>query len=224
MSDRSTWCQVDSLFEELCFDEPDFLKSARRAAKEARLPEIAVTPSHGKFLAFLIQLSGAKRVLELGTLGGYSTLWMAQAMPVDGRIVTLDNNPVCAGVARANFAHAGYAEQIELRYGDAIDNLKALVGEKGDKFDFIFIDANKSDYPMYLDWCIRLAAPNALIVADNIVRGGGIVDENTDDDALKGVREFHRKVGCDRRLDASPLQLVGEKGYDGISLIRHLGS
>ncbi len=219
---QQIWSNVDTYFEESFVNEPDFLRAARAASSAAKLPEIAVSPAQGKFLAFLVQLSGAQRILELGTLGGYSTLWMAQAMSEDGRIVTLDHNPVCAGVARANFAHAGYADQVELRYGEAEDELKHLVGEKGEPFDLIFIDANKSDYPMYLDWTVRLSRPGTLIVADNVVRGGGIVDFANEDKAMDGLRAFHEKVSAHKKLDATALQLVGGKGYDGLSLIRVL--
>ena len=217
------WGAIDRYFEEACFDEPAFLKAARAAAEEAKLPQIAVSPVHGKFLATLIHITGAKRVLELGTLGGYSTLWMAQALPSDGHIVTLDHNPVCAGVARANFAHAGYADMITLRYGEALDQLKALIGEKPAPFDFIFIDANKSDYPVYLDYCLRLARAGSLIVADNIIRdSAALLDGDTKDQAVQGVRAFHEKAGAHKRLDASPLQVVGAKGHDGLSFLRVL--
>lgn len=217
---KELWGNIDSYFEGSFVKEPDCLKAAMKAAKEAKLLDISISPAQGKFLALLVQLSAAKYILEVGTLGGYSTLWMAQAMPEDGRLVTLENNPVCAGVARANFAHAGFAEQVELRYGDAMDSFKALVGEKGEPFDFIFIDANKPDYPEYLKWSLRLSRPGTLLVVDNVVRDGGIADNSSQDPAIKGIQKFHEMVGNDERLDATALQTVGSKGYDGLSLIR----
>lgn len=215
-----TWLKVDQFFEESFVQEPEFVSAARDAANAAKLPEISVSAAQGKFLAFLVQISGAKRILELGTLGGYSTLWMAQALPQDGRIITLDNNPVCAGVARANFSHAGMDDKIELRYGEAIDRLKQLVGEKLDPFDLIFIDANKSDYPMYLQWALRLSQKGSIIVADNIVRGGEIVNAETQDKAAEGLRQFHQDVSNHKKLDATAIQTVGSKGYDGLAFIR----
>lgn len=220
MRDETEWADVDAYFEETFVKEPPFIAAAYEASCVAKLPMIAVSPAQGKFLAFLVRLTGAKRVLELGTLGGYSALWMASALPEDGHLVTLDHNPVCSGVARANFAHAGLADRITLRYGEALDSLKALVGEKGPAFDLVFIDANKSDYPVYLDWCVRLSRPGGLIIADNVVRDGRVADGDDHDPGVLGLRAFHQKVGASDTLDATGLQLVGVKGYDGLSFIR----
>lgn len=221
MSD-AVWAQVDGYGETVCVHEPPFIKAAYLAAREAKLPEIAVSPAQGKFLGMMVGLSGAKRVLEIGTLGGYSALWMASYLPADGQLVTLENNPVCAGVARANFAHAGLAAHIELRYGEAIDSLKALAGEKGAPFDFIFLDANKNDYPLYLDWMLRLSRPGTVIVADNVVRGGAVSDSHSDDPSVQGVRAFLEKAGAHKKIESTMLQTVGIKGYDGFSLLRVL--
>jgi predicted O-methyltransferase YrrM len=168
----------------------------------------------------MVRICGARRVLEVGTLGGYSALWMARGMADDGEMVTLENNPVCAGVARANFAHAGLAERIELRYGDAIDSFKALVGEKGAPFDFIFIDANKPDYPEYLHWAVRLSRPGTVIVADNIVRHGAVANAKSDDPAVVGVRQFLEDAAAHKKLEMAALQTVGAKGYDGFAVLR----
>ena len=216
------WAQVDTYFEESFVHEPDALRAAYSAARAAKLPEIAVSPAQGKFLGMMVAISGARRVLEIGTLGGYSTLWMGQALPEDGELVTLEHNPVCAGVARANFAHAGLADHITLRYGEALDSFKALVGEKGAPFDFVFLDANKNDYPVYLEWILRLSRPGTLIVADNVVRDGLVTDSQSEDKSVQGLRAFHDMVGAHKKLDVTALQTVGIKGYDGFSLIKVL--
>ncbi len=216
------WAQVDTYFEGSFVAEPEALRRVYLAAREAKLPEIAVSPAQGKFLGMMVGISGARRILEVGTLGGYSTLWMGQALPEGGELVTLEHNPVCAGVARANFAHAGLADKITLRYGEALDSFKALVGEKVAPFDFVFLDANKNDYPVYLEWILRLSKPGTLIIADNVVRDGQVADSQSDDRSVQGLRAFHDMVGAHKKLDATALQTVGIKGYDGFSLIKVL--
>jgi predicted O-methyltransferase YrrM len=215
-----TWAAIDRYFEEEFVHEPDFIKAAYAAARAAKLPEISVSAAQGKFLALMVAISGARRVLEVGTLGGYSTLWMAQSLPEDGHLTTLEHNPVCAGVARANFAHAGLADKIMLRYGDALDSFKALVGEKPAPFDLIFIDANKADYPTYLEWSLRLSHPGTVILADNVIRSEALLDAASEDKSLQGLRAFHAMVGAHKKLEATALQSVGIKGYDGFSLLR----
>lgn len=228
---KQTWAQVDAYLQDHLASEPEFIKAAHKAARAAKLPEIEVSPLQGKFLAQLIEISGAKRVLELGTLGGYSTLWMAHALPEGGHIITLDHNPVCAGVARANFTHAKLDHKITLKYGEAMDSLKALIGEMRGKresengitgpFDLVFIDANKPDYPEYLHWVLKLTQKGSIIIADNIVREGTIIDENADYNA-KGVRKFIQDVAENKNLQATALQTVGNKGYDGFMVIRRI--
>lgn len=217
------WHEVDNYLESQCIQEPDCITAAYKASGAANLPEIAVSPLQGQFLAQLIAISASKNILELGTLGGYSALWMAQSLPSDGQIVTLEHNPVCAGVARANFAHAGYDQQITLRYGEAMDSLKALIGEKGEPFDFVFLDANKAEYPEYLRWILKLTKKGSIIIADNIVRDGDVVQKDGDDHRIHGIREFIKAVSDNPKLQASALQTVGTKGYDGFMLIRRIG-
>lgn len=220
MSEQKLWIDTDAYLAEIFAQEPPFIAAARNAARAAKLPDIAVSATQGKFLAMLVTFSGAKRVLEIGTLGGYSTLWMAHALPSDGKIITFDHNPVCAGVARANFAHARLNDRIDLRYGEAIDSFKALVGEKPEPFDLIFIDANKPDYPEYLKWSLRLSKSGTIIIADNIVRGGEIINTQSKDPAVAALRKFNADVAANPKLEATALQTVGGKGLDGFVLIR----
>jgi predicted O-methyltransferase YrrM len=220
MSEQKLWADVDAYLTDVFVDEPAYITAARNAAREAKLPDIAVSPTQGRFLAMLVTIAGAKRILEIGTLGGYSTLWLAHALPADGTVITFDHNPVCAGVARANFAHAGFADRIELHYGDAIDSFKALVGKKPQPFDLIFIDANKPDYSEYLKWSLRLSRSGTIIVADNIVRGGEIINLESKDPAVAALRRFNEEVAANKKLETTALQLTGSKGLDGFAIIR----
>ncbi len=225
MADQELWGQVDQYLEATIIAEPPVIFAARKASKAAGLPDIAISPAMGKWLGQIVAISGARRVLELGTLGGYSTLWMASALREQNqsaRLVTLEKNPVCAGVAKANFAYADMMDIIELRRGEAVDSLKALIGEKGEPFDLVFLDANKADYPEYLKWVMRLVQKGSIIIADNVVREGAIIDENSSDYNVQGIQQFHKTVGDDKRLEATAIQCVNAKGYDGFSLIRVL--
>jgi predicted O-methyltransferase YrrM len=217
-ADPAVWTEVDRYFGELLAPSDDKLDAALAANRQAGLPAIDVSPLQGKFLEFLVRISGARRVLEIGTLGGYSTLWMARALPEDGRIITLEVDPHHADVARVNLARAGVGDQVELMVGLAIENLAALVATPAVPFDLIFIDADKESYREYLDWALKLSRPGTVMVADNVVREGRVVEPECDDPRVQGVRRFTELLAAEPRLSATVLQTVGVKGYDGFAL------
>lgn len=216
--DLSLVSAVDAYIETLFKTSDPALESALRASDEEGLPEIQISPSQGKFLYLLARLMGARRILEVGTLGGYSTIWLARALPANGRLVTLEFEPKHTEVARRNIAHARLDERVEVITGAALDTLPSLQGQE--PFDLIFIDADKNNYPGYLDWAIRLTRPGGLILADNVVREGAVIDPDSDDPNVFGVRAFNEKLASDPRLEAIILQQVGTKGYDGLALAR----
>jgi predicted O-methyltransferase YrrM len=216
-ADPAVWTEVDRYFGELLAPSDDKLDAALAANRQAGLPAIDVSPLQGKFLDFLVRISRARRILEIGTLGGYSTLWMARALPKGGRIVTLEVDPHHADVARANLAHAGVGDQVELMVGPAIESLATLVIARADPFDLIFIDADKESYREYLDWALKLSRPGTVMVADNVVREGKVVEPECDDPRVEGVRRFTELLAAEPRLSATVLQTVGVKGYDGFA-------
>lgn len=212
------WAAVDGYIEERLLAADPGLERVLAANAEAGLPAIDVSPAQGKLLNLLVRMSGARRVLEIGTLGGYSTIWMARGLPADGRIVTLEFSPHHAATARANIEAAGLASQVEVRVGAAAQTLPELAGEGAGPFDFVFIDADKPSNPIYLDWAVRLARPGTVIVLDNVVRNGAVADAGSTDANVLGSRagfDFFREHP---RLDATALQTVGGKGYDGFAL------
>jgi predicted O-methyltransferase YrrM len=213
------WTAVDRYVDDLFVGGDPALDAALAASATANLPNIQVTPSMGKLLYILAQLAGARRILELGTLGGYSTIWLARALPPGGRVVTIEVNDDHARVARENFARANVADRIDLRLGAGIDVLPRLDAENPARFDLVFIDADKPSYPDYLEWAIRLSRPGGLIVADNVVRDGKVIDASATDANVKGVRRFNELVAADRRVTATIVQTVGAKGYDGFAVL-----
>ena len=215
---QDVWAAVDNYFGDLLIARDEKLDAALAANQKAGLPAIDVSKLQGKFLALLVRISGARRVLEIGTLGGYSTLWMARALPEGGRVVTLEFDPHHAEVARTNLANAGVLERVNLRVGRAIETLPTLENSADAPFDLIFIDADKESYPEYLDWSLRLSRVGTVIVADNVVREGKVVEGGCDDPRVQGVRRFTEKLAAEPRLDATVLQGVGAKGYDGLAL------
>ncbi|MDQ6779501.1 MAG: O-methyltransferase [Actinomycetota bacterium] len=215
---QEQWTAVDHYIEELLLPDDDALEAALRASAEAGLPAIGVSPPQGKMLELLARVRGARQILELGTLGGYSTIWLARALPSDGRLVTLELSPDYAEVARANIARAGLDHLVEQRIGPAIETLPQLVAEGRGPFDLIFIDADKSGYPDYLPWTLELSAPGTVIVADNLVRGGAVLDPASDDPSVAGSRRFTELLGAEPRVSATLIQTVGSKGYDGFAL------
>jgi predicted O-methyltransferase YrrM len=217
-SGTKQWTGVDDYFAGLLIPSDDKLEAALLANQQAGLPSIDVTPLQGRFLELLARVSGARRILEIGTLGGYSTIWLARALPEGGRVVSLELNPLHAEVARANLLNAGVLEQVDLRVGRAVESLEALQADGGAPFDLIFIDADKAGYPEYLDWALKLSRPGTLIVADNVVRDGKVVQADSTDPNVLGVRQFTEKLAGESRLSATVLQTVGAKGYDGFAL------
>lgn len=216
------WSAVDGYITDLLVPADEALTEALRASDAAGLPSIAVAPNQGKFLMLLAQMAGASRILELGTLGGYSTIWLGRALPPEGRLITLEYAPKHAEVARANLVRAGLGEQVEVRVGAALDTLPQLDAEGLKPFDFIFIDADKNNYPDYFTWALRLSRPGTVIVADNVIRKGGVIDPKSEDPLIRGVRRFNELVAAESRVTATEVQTVGSKGYDGFALIRVL--
>ena len=215
---QEMWTKVDRYFGDLLAPSDDKLDAALDANRKAGLPAIDVTALQGKFLELLVRVSGARRVLELGTLGGYSTIWMARALPEGGRLVTLEANPHHAEVARANLRRAGVEDRVDLRLGRGVESMRALHEAGAAPFDLIFIDADKAGYPDYLVWSLKLSRPGTLIVADNVVREGKVLDAASDDEDVRGVRRFLELVAAEPRLSATVLQTVGTKGHDGFAL------
>jgi predicted O-methyltransferase YrrM len=212
------WTSVDDYLTDLVVQPDPALEAARTASREAGLPDIAVSPPQGKLLFLMARLQRAKSILEIGTLGGYSAIWLARALPPGGRLITLEADAKHAEVARANLARAGLAGVTEVRLGKALDTLPLLLKERGDgTFDLIFIDADKTGYPDYWGWALRLSHPGSLIVADNVVRDGAVVDARSADANVQAVRRYHELVAAERRVTATVLQTVGVKGYDGLS-------
>jgi predicted O-methyltransferase YrrM len=214
------WEAVDRYATTLLVKPVDALDAALRAADAAGLPAISVSAPQGKFLKLLAQSIDARRILEIGTLAGYSAIWLAQALPPGGRLVTLEVDPKHAAVARANVARAGCADRVEIREGAALDSLKAMIGRGAAPFDLIFIDADKPSYPLYLPLAVALSRAGTLIIADNIVRKGAVIEPDHADARVQGVRTFNDLVASHPRLDATLLQTVGVKGYDGFTLAR----
>ncbi len=215
---KKIWTAVDNYFADALIAPDEALEAAVRANREADLPAIDVTPLQGKFLEVLVRAIGAKRVLEIGTLGGYSTLWLARALPADGIVVTLEIEPRHAVVALKNIEMAGLAERVDLRVAPAAVTLAALAAEHIAPFDFIFIDADKAGYPEYLKWSLKLSRPGTLIVADNVVRDGKVIDPDNPDPNIQGVRRFIELLAAEPRLSATVLQTVAGKGYDGFAI------
>jgi predicted O-methyltransferase YrrM len=215
---QDVWTAVDGYFGDLLIARDEKLDAALAANRKAGLPAIDVSRLQGKFLELLVRISGARRILEIGTLGGYSTIWLARGLPEGGRIVTLEFDPHHAEVARANLEHAGVLDRVDLRVGRAIDTLPKLENTADSPFDLIFIDADKESYPEYLDWTLRLSRVGTVIVADNVVRDGRVVEADCDDERVQGVRRFTERLAAEPRLNATVLQNVGTKGYDGLAL------
>jgi predicted O-methyltransferase YrrM len=213
-----TWAAVDDYFGGLLFKEDAALEAATEASAAAGLPPIQVSPAQGKFLHLLARMISARNVLEIGTLGAYSTIWLARALPEDGRVVTLEVNPKHAEVSLRNLARAGVANKVDLRLGKALETLPQLAAEGRGPFDLIFIDANKSDMPEYFAWALKLARRGSVIVSDNVVRKGAVLDANSGDADIQGVRRFAEMASREKRVSSTVLQNVGSKGYDGFAV------
>jgi predicted O-methyltransferase YrrM len=215
---QQTWIAVEEYMDELLISPDPVLDAARKASLAAGLPDIAVTPGQGRFLHLLARMRGARHILEIGTLGGYSTIWMARALPVDGRLITLEAEAKHCEVAQANLARAGLAARVDIRLGEALDLLPELAAEGLEPFDFIFIDADKENTAEYFRWAVRLARPGAAIIVDNVVRDGEVANARTTDERVQGIRRFLEALAAEPRVSATTLQTVGIKGYDGFTL------
>ena len=215
---NALWTSVDEYISSLCIPADPVLDAAVVASQAAGLPDIAVSPAQGKLLYLLALTRQAQSILEIGTLGGYSSIWLARSLPPEGRLVTLELSPVHAEVARANIARAALQAQVEVRVGPAIEALPRLATEGAGPFDVVFIDADKPGYPDYWPWALRLARRGTLIVADNVVRDGAVADANSTDANVQGVRRYLECVAAEPRVASTVLQTVGVKGYDGVSV------
>jgi predicted O-methyltransferase YrrM len=213
------WGDVDRYVGEQLIGEDEALDAALRASAEAGLPPIAVSPPQGKLLHLLARSIAARRALEVGTLGGYSTIWLARALGEQGRVVTLEADARYAEVAKANIARAGLGERVEVRVGPALDTLPLLAAERPEPFDVVFIDADKVHTPDYFQWALQLTRPGGLIIADNVIRDGVIVDPQSSDPGALGARRLHELLAAEPRVSATTIQTVGLKGYDGFTLI-----
>lgn len=212
------WSLVDRYITDALVPPDDALDAALKASDAAGLPSINVSPNQGKFLHLLARLRGSKSILEVGTLGGYSTIWLARALPPGGKLVTLELDAKHAQVARDNLRRAGLTETVDVRVGSALELLPALAREERPPFDFVFIDADKQNVPAYFDWAVKLSAKGSVIVVDNTVRKGAVADPTTTDVNVKGVQGLHDRLRKLPGIDATTIQTVGSKGYDGFTL------
>lgn len=215
---NETWSAVDNYFTELLVQADPAQDAALAAIEAAGLPPISVSPTQGKLLHLLARLHRARKVLEIGTLGGYSTIWLARALPADGTVITLEADPKHAEIARANMATAGISHMVDVRLGPAIETLRRLESDGAAPFDLIFIDADKPSTPEYFGWALQLSRPGSLIIVDNIVRNGAIVDPASRDASVQGMRRFMSMLASEPRVSATAIQTVGAKGYDGFAL------
>lgn len=213
------WTAVDQYIADLLVQSTPALTEALEASTKAGLPAISVSPTQGKFLQQLVQIRGARSILEVGTLGGYSTIWLASALPPGGRVVTLEVDPGHAAVASANIASAGLSDRVEVRVGPALDTLPQVAADGLGPFDISFIDADKPNIPEYFAWALKLSRRGSVIIVDNVVRDGEVIDANSDDASVKGVRRLNEMIAAERRVSATVIQTVGSKGYDGFAMI-----
>jgi predicted O-methyltransferase YrrM len=215
---QERWDAVDDYICEMLVDADEALDAALAASDAAGLPAIAVTPNQGKFLMLLAQIRGARSILEIGTLGAYSTIWLARGLAEGGRMITLEADPHHATVARENLTRAGLSRVVTLREGRAQDTLPELAAEGVGPFDLVFIDADKPGNPDYFKWALRLTKPGSVIVIDNVVRDGEVVDAKSTDPAVRAVRKLNELLAAEPRVTATELQTVGSKGYDGFAI------
>jgi predicted O-methyltransferase YrrM len=215
---QGQWTAVDDYITDLFVPPDPALDGALKAATDAGLPAIHVAPNQGKLLSILAQSIGAKKILEIGTLGGYSTIWLARALPVGGKLITLEYDPKHANVARANITNAGLDGVVEVRVGKAIDSLPQVAAEGHGPFDLIFIDADKPSNADYFAWALKLSHIGSMIIVDNVIRSGAVIDEASSDPSVQGVRRFNSIAAAERRVTLTEIQTVGSKGYDGLAV------
>jgi len=216
---QDVWEAVEHYFDKVLVAQDSALEDALATAAAEKLPAIQVSSGQGKLLHLLARILGARKILEIGTLGGYSTIWMARALPEGGRLITLEAEPKHADVARKNFARAGVENKVELRMGKALDTLPQIAAEGVGPFDLFFIDANKSNMPEYFEWSLKLARKGSVIIADNVVRGGAVLEADSKDADIQGVRRFLEIVGKEKRVSGTALQTVSTKSYDGFAMV-----
>ncbi len=219
MTQKEQWTAVDRYFSDLFAPSDSALDGALKASADAGLPSINVSQNQGKLLQMLARMRGAKKILEIGTLGGFSTIWLARALPKDGRLITLEADAKHAQVARANIARAGLSEVVDLRLGRAIETLPKLKAEHHGPFDFVFIDADKPSTPDYFTWSLKLSRPGTVIIIDNVVREGRITDRDSTDESVRGIRRVNEMIASESRVTATAIQTVGSKGYDGFAMV-----
>ncbi len=215
---QEQWTQVDRYIADLFVPSDEALDAALRASEAAGLPAMQVAPNQGKLLAILAQSIGARSILEIGTLGGYSTIWLARALPLGGKLITLEVDPKHAEVAHANIARAGLADAVEVRVGPALDTLPRLAEEGRGPFDLVFIDADKPNNPAYFAWALKLTRRGSLIIIDNVVRDGKVADAASTDANVVGTRQGNVAMAGEPRVFATAIQTVGSKGYDGFAI------
>jgi predicted O-methyltransferase YrrM len=216
---QDVWTKVDQYINETLIPTDAALEGALRASSEGGLPSIQVSPAQGKFLHLVARTLNAKNILEIGTLGGYSSIWMARGLSSGGKLITLEFSAKHAEVARGNFARAGVAELIELRLGPALETLPQVAADGRGPFDLIFIDANKSTMAEYFDWALKLSRRGTVIIADNVIRDGNVINAKSKDEDIQGVRRFNERVAAEPRVSATEIQTVGSKGYDGFAYL-----
>jgi len=216
---QERWTAVDEYFSASLIPSDPSLESALSESLAAGLPAISVSPNQGKLLQMLARIVGARTILEIGTLGGYSTIWLARSLRPGGRLITLEVDPQHADVARRNLARAGLAEVVDVRLGSALEILPQLSAERRGPFDLVFIDADKPNIPAYFSWAMKLSRPGTLIVVDNVVRDGAVIDPDSDDQSVQGVRRFVELLGAESGASATVIQTVGIKGYDGFAIV-----
>jgi predicted O-methyltransferase YrrM len=213
------WTEVDRYFSERLLPSDPILESALETSVAAGLPAISVSPTQGKLLQMLAQITGAHRILEIGTLGGYSTIWLARGLRAGGHLVTLEVNPDHASVAQVNISRAGLQDVVEVRIGNALETLPQVAAERDGPFDLIFIDADKQNIPAYFEWALKLSRPGTLIIVDNVVRDGAVIDADSSDPSVQGVRRFIELLGAESSASGTAIQTVGLKGYDGFAIV-----
>jgi predicted O-methyltransferase YrrM len=217
--DKELWTNVDNYLVSILVPSDSALDAALADSTAAGLPQINVAPNQGKLLELMAKIRGARRILEIGTLGGYSTIWLARSLPVDGKLISLELEPYHAEVARVNVDRAGIGSLVEIRTGPAADTLRAMIAEGTEPFDFVFIDADKEGYSEYFTLTLQLSRPGTVMVADNVVREGAVIDPHDADEQVIGIRNFLDTVKGDQRVSGTAVQTVGSKGYDGFALL-----
>ena len=215
---QELWTAVDNYIVATLLPEDPILDEAVRASDEAGLPSIQVSPPQGRFMFILASVQGARRILEIGTLGGYSTIWLGRALPPDGKLITMEINPKHADVARANIERAGLADKVSVRNGDAHNLLPELERQIDAPFDLTFIDADKASIPFYFESALRMSRPGSLILVDNVIREGAVIEPDSADASVQGVRKLNEMMSANVRLTSTVIQTVGVKGYDGLAI------